>query len=113
MDTVMAAFIASAVMDSASGNNGHIRPLSDIKVIINHVPHSGSIHHHWNVHLFPLRLTVYENVNALFTFLLLNLNMLTVTMTERNTVMPQVKRALLFKSCAVNLPQNLFCNLIQ
>ena len=49
-------------------------------------------------------LTVYENINSLFFFLLLNLHMLAVAMAERNAVMTQVKRALLLESCAVNLP---------
>ncbi len=104
MYPVMAALVTPAVVDSAPRNNRHIRAVSDIKIIIDHIHHPGGVHHHRNMHLLPLRLTVYENINSLFFFLLLNLHMLAVAMAERNAVMTQVKRALLLESCAVNLP---------
>ena len=64
------------------------------------------------MHLFPLRLSVYENIDPLPVFLLLDLNVFAVSVAECDPIVTQIEGSLLLKSGFVDLTQYLLCNLI-
>ena len=109
---VMAALIASAVMNPAARDNRHLCAPGNIEIIVDLILHTGSVHHNRNMHLLSLRLFVYENIDPLLIFLLLNLNMLTVSVAKRDSVVPEVECPFLPESFPVYLPQYLLRNLI-
>ena len=64
------------------------------------------------MHLLALCLSVYENVDPLLIFFLLDLNMLTVPMAECNSIAAEIERPFLLKTFSVYLSQYLLRNLI-
>ena len=112
MNPIMPALVAATVMNTAACDNRHICTLVNVEVVVNHIMHPGRIHHYRYMHLFSLRLSVYENVNPLLIFFLLNLDMLAVSMTECDAVMPKIERSLLLEFFPIYLFQYLLCNLI-
>ena len=109
----MAALVAAAVVDAAAGHNGDVRSVGDVEVIVHDIHHTGGAHHHRDMHLLALCIPVYIHIYTGIVFLFLYLDVLRAAVAQGDSVLPEIERALLFKSgAAVYLPQHLFCYLI-
>ncbi len=98
MDPVMPALIAAAVVDATSCDDGYVRASIDVKIIIDFILHARGIYHYRNVHLLPSGIPINVNIDSRLIFLLFDLNMLAVPMTQGNTVVAQVVCAFLLES---------------
>ena len=82
----MAAFIATAVVNSTACNNRYICSFFYIKIIINHIGHSCGVYNDRNMYFFSICLTININVDARLILLFLNFDMLAVTVAEGNSI---------------------------
>ena len=112
MDPVMAALVASAVVDAAASHDGHIRALRDIEVVVDDIGHTGGIYHHRDVHLLSPGGSVNIYVDPVLVLFLPDLHVLAVSVAEGDPVIPEIEGAFLLKTGAVDLLQDLFGNLI-
>ena len=71
VDSIMAAFIATAVVNSTACNNRYICSFFYIKIIINHIGHSCGIYNDWNMYFFAICLSININIDARLVLLLL------------------------------------------
>ena len=86
VDSIMAAFIATAVVNSTACNNRYICSFFYIKIIINHIGHSCGVYNDRNMYFFSICLTININVDARLILLFLNFDMLAVTVAEGNSI---------------------------
>ena len=84
-----------------------------IKIIVDNVGHSGGGDNHRNVYRLPICILVNINVNSLPVFFFTDLDMLTVTVADGDSVFPEIESSLLFKSFSVDHMKYFFCNFIQ
>ena len=113
VNPVVPCIVASRIMDTASGNDIHIRPIFNIKIIVDNVGHSGGGDNHRNVYRLPICILVNINVNSLLVFFFTDLDMLTVPVADGDSVFPEIESSLLFKSFSVDHMKYFFCNFIQ
>ena len=112
MDPVMAALITAAVVDPAAGDDRHICSIFNIKVIVYQIRHSGNTHHHRNINLLRNGRSINKNIDARLVFFLLYLDMFTVPVTKRDSVLAEIESSALSKS-RTDLVQYLLCDRIQ
>ena len=113
MDAVVPCRVAARVVDAAAGHDGHVRAALDIEIIVYDVGHAGSVHHHRDVHLFPLGLFADIDVDPLFVRFPADLDVLRISVAEGLSVVAQVVGALLLKAVIVYFFQDLICYRIQ
>ena len=109
----MLTVAATAVVDAATGNNGHIRALTDKKVIIHHVVKARFRQHNGNMHGFVLREGRNADVNAVLVGLGLDDDMLRVAAERLRAVGADVDRALARALHVRDDGEDLFLYLIQ
>jgi len=102
VDAVMSALVASAVVDSAARDDGHVRAVRDIKVVVYKVCHAGNADNYRDIDFLTLCIAVDIDIDARLIRFLLNLNMLTVTVADGCSVLAQVESAFLGKSVVVD-----------
>ena len=78
VDAVVLAVAAAAVVDAAAGDDGHVRALAHIKIVIDHVPEAALGQHHRNMDRFVLRARRDADVDAVLVGLGLDDDMLRV-----------------------------------
>ena len=87
MNTIMAAFVTSAVVDTTSGNDSYICTFCYIKIIVNNVRHSACVNNNRNMNFFAVCFSIDENIDSRLVLFFLDFNMLTVTVAERDPIM--------------------------
>lgn len=85
MNTIVTGFAASFTVDTAAGNDGDIRAVFYIEIVVNNIK-TGFGHNNRNMHLFILCFTADSNIDARKVGFLHNSNMAAVTMTDSHTV---------------------------
>ena len=113
VDPVMSALIAAAVVDPAARNDRNVRSVRDIKVVVYKVCHAGNADDHRDVNFLALCIAINIDIDPRLVRLLLDLNMLTVTVADGRSVLAQVESALLGKSVVIDDFQYLFYYMIQ
>ena len=113
VDPVMSALIASAVVDPAARNDRNVRSVRDIKVVVYKVCHTGNTDDHRNIDLLTLCIAINIDIDSRLIRLLLDLDMLTVTVADGRSVLAQVESALLRKSVVIDDFQYFFYYMIQ
>ena len=78
-NTIMAAFVTSAVVDTTSGNDSYICTFCYIKIIVNNVRHSACVNNNRNMNFFAVCFSIDENIDSRLVLFFLDFNMLTVT----------------------------------
>ena len=81
LDSVMAALITSAIVDSASCYDRHICTVFDIKIIIYKICHSRYTDNNRNINYLAFCFSIDINVYSRFILFLFYLNMFAVSMT--------------------------------
>ena len=112
MNAVMAAVVAAAVMDSASGHNRHIRTIFHIEIIVYFIGHPRCINDHRNMDKLTIRISADDHINSELVLFTLNLNMFRIPMTKRIAIVSQVKGTLLLKSNTINFVKDSLCDCI-
>ena len=87
MNTIMAAFVTSAVVDTTSGNDGYICTFCYIKIIVNNVRHSACVNNNRNMNFFAVCFSIDENIDSRLVLFFLDFNMLTVSVAESDSIM--------------------------
>ena len=75
MDAVVLAVGMAAVVDAASGDDGHIRVFSDEKVVVDHFLETGLIHDHGNIDGFIFCAGENMDIDSIPGFSGFNINM--------------------------------------
>ena len=105
--------VHTTVMDTTSGYDRNIAVLSDIEIIVYKVCHAGNADDHRDVNFLALCIAINIDIDARLVRLLLDLNMLTVTVADGRSVLAQIESALLGKSVVIDDFQYLFYYMIQ
>ena len=113
MDAVMLGVAVAAVVDAASGHDGHVCTLADKEVVIDHVVEPGSAQYDRDMHVFALGKGRDPDVDAVLVGLGDDLDMLGVLAERLLSVETDVHRAVRNARHIRDGLENAFLNVVQ
>ncbi len=112
VNPVMLAVLMPTVVDAATGNNGHIRSRSNMKIIIYQFLNTALAHHHRNINRFVLCARRYKNINPLHLCFAHNAHIGRALTLRRDAVGANIESALRHSLQSGNLQQQVLLCLV-